>query len=108
MMIGGVEIRERRVCSVVDGECLAPAGYRVGNAGYFEGTRSCRGTCTICGEPVCSKCSRVTRSSKGKRKRSRICNSCWELHVEGRDRLKKATPPLDPLTAADRRGRARE
>lgn len=53
------EPREIRYCShVVDNDCMAPAGFRVGG-GVAKGTRGCRGTCFRCGEPVCSNCSEL-------------------------------------------------
>jgi hypothetical protein len=57
-----------RPCSVVAGtDCEAPA----------NGTRSTRGTCYSCGEPVCLSpwCSRIR---PWPRRRARICRVCDE------------------------------
>lgn len=64
---------EPRYCTVCDSGCLAPAGYQAGGpgGGIADGDKSCRGTCKQCGEPVCSKCSKVV-------KKVRVCNNCRE------------------------------
>ena len=63
----------RRSCVVSDSECLAPAGLFCGG-GWAEGSGSCRGTCTECGEAVCRKCSRIVRGV-------RICHNCQPAEV---------------------------
>lgn len=71
--------RERRVCKISGaswgGGCLAPAGRGIPGFGIAEGDGNCRGTCHHCGEPVCSKCSKIT-TVKGARRR--FCEDCLE------------------------------
>lgn len=45
-----------RTCSVVDGDCLAPAGYLTASGAAKHGTEEADGECPVCEEPVCSNC----------------------------------------------------
>jgi len=74
---------ERRSCDMSGwkGECLAPAGVGVSGVGCAEGEGFARGTCQHCGDPVCSKCSVVTRRAK-RGTRVRVCGDCWEERYE--------------------------
>lgn len=49
----------RSYCSVVETDCLAPAGYRSGaGIASADGVRRADlHTCGYCGEPVCQRCS---------------------------------------------------
>lgn len=63
--------KERRVCSVSNDGCRAPAGIGISGVGWADGGGSCRGTCYYCGEPVCGDrdCSKRTR-------KGRLCWNC--------------------------------
>ena len=50
------EVEEVETCSVVNENCLAPAGYAVGG-GVIEGDEAAGGRCPVCDEPVCENCS---------------------------------------------------
>lgn len=62
-----------------DAECTAPAGIGISGVGWAEGDGAARGTCVRCGDPVCSKCSRIVR--RRRLPRGRWCNNC--LDAEG-------------------------
>lgn len=62
--------KEVETCSVVDEDCVAPAGYRTGS-GVSVGTTPAGHHCDICGEAVCEACSKI-------KKKRRICNACLE------------------------------
>lgn len=66
-----------RTCNVSDNGCLAPAGIRSGN-GMAEGTRSTRATCFVCGEPVCTNCSKIMPWHPYGRRR--VCLTCQDNH----------------------------
>lgn len=60
-------------CSVVDGDCTAPAGIRVGSGvGDMPMSHCC--ICVECGEPVCRKCSVPSRLVA----KRRVCANCHE------------------------------
>lgn len=61
---------EGETCSVVNGDCLAPAGYAFGG-GAVDGTDYVTTTCSVCGEYVCENCSKMI-------KRKRVCDNCIE------------------------------
>jgi hypothetical protein len=67
---------EGETCAVVNENCLAPAGYAVGN-GAMEGTEYVTTTCIVCGENVCEECSKLVKV-KRKRKPQRVCDNCRE------------------------------
>ena len=69
--------KEIRTCSISNGGCLAPAGWRTG-LGFAHGDKSTRATCYGCGEPVCTDdaCSKIMRWIDGKRRR--ICDTCQD------------------------------
>lgn len=56
-------------CHVVEGACLAPAGWRVGS-GIAHAPPGPVVDCAGCGEEVCLKCS----TKRGKR---RLCVDCY-------------------------------
>lgn len=71
----------RRYCEVSlnSYSCKAPPAYRIGVGGIANGDRSCKGTCSICGNACCTECSTVT-VVRGKRKR--ICEDCKEANAQ--------------------------
>lgn len=72
--------KERRVCTVCDDACTAPAGVGISGVGWADGDGWARGTCVHCGEPVCSQCSRRVRriGTRWFRQPRRVCNICIE------------------------------
>lgn len=66
----GDDFEEGEVCEVVNRNCLAPAGYAIGN-GIAHGTEFVTTTCDECGCYVCDECSTVTN-------KKRICDNCKE------------------------------
>lgn len=48
---------ESGACGVVNGSCLAPAGYLGASGGVIEGTETVDTVCPVCGEFVCEECS---------------------------------------------------
>lgn len=63
--------KEIETCSVVDEDCVAPAGYRT-DSGVAVGTTAAGHHCDICGEAVCEACSSL-------QKKRRVCNNCLEF-----------------------------
>ena len=61
---------DRIVCSVVNGNCEAPAGY-LGGGGITDGEGNADYECDGCGEPVCGECSQL-------REGRRLCDYCDE------------------------------
>lgn len=66
----------REPCSISSDDCLAPVALGIQGLGYADGTKSARGICWECDQPVCSKCSRRVRRQ---RKKVRICENCQEV-----------------------------
>lgn len=66
-------------CSVVDANCLNPAGFATGNGSCTNanGPRI-RARCTSCGEPVCAACRTGQRGHW-------MCNNCSEREASWRD-----------------------
>ena len=68
----------RRTCDVSGKDCIAPAGYGTW-AGHAEGDKSTSLTCYVCGQPVCSACSKLKHRNIGPRRparRVRVCLNC--------------------------------
>jgi hypothetical protein len=67
--------RDREVCAVSDGECIAPAGVGISGVGWGDGEGWARGECWRCGNKVCGKCSKRLWWHGARR---RWCNDCIE------------------------------
>lgn len=85
-----------RTCEVSGNGCIAPAGYGISGLGTCEGTKSCRGTCFGCGNPVCRKCSNVREwHNHG---RQRICHNCYDPEEVKRETADKKSRTALTLT----------
>lgn len=70
---------EPETCAVAEIGCAAPAGYRVGAAGFAPNLDLEHGLtqpCVDCGEPVCDSCS----TSAGPGPGERVCVYCGDEH----------------------------
>jgi hypothetical protein len=68
-------------CHVVEGDCKAPAGIRVGSGIADQPMRPCY-VCVLCGEPVCFNCSTAYWNNL----RRRVCLCCTEQATKDRAR----------------------